>query len=489
MRKIVVMGLDGFSPKAVRHWLADLPQLKKIHQEGIWGSVECIVPPTAPQAWISSQCGQNPGAYGLWGYNYRNDFYYGESEIANFRVMDDRADCLYKTLPRVGQKVAVINAPLTWSPPEIPGGYSISDFMHDGNEAGFTWPKSLQQEVCNLVGDYIFDPFDTIRDSGPMNRKRTVERIREMVEQRFTLVRHFIRKKNCDYVFAVMTGIKFIHKLFCNGLKPNHSGSYYEDVIRDYYKWIDTKVGEIHRSLDSDTGLFVYSPYSIQRRTGQLNLNEWFNHNGYMTLYEYPGTPTAFANLNVDWAKTRCWSIGNSGKIYINLKGRETQGIVEPDDYDELLDELRDRLSGIQDKGNRALGVQLLKREEINFGKYEEYGPDMFMHIHEAPWNTNDRVGYGLGQIFAPDQQEDFDGEYNGVYGYFAISGSDVPAIGELSDVSLLSIAPTVMEALRMEIPAHMEKPSILSMAEQTKKESSANRKARVRSRLKALGY
>jgi hypothetical protein len=94
-----------------------------------------------------------------------------------------------------------------------------------------------------------------------------------------------------------------------------------------------------------------------------------------------------------------------------------------------------------------------------------------------------------LGQISTPDDQKDYDAGHNEMYGYFSISGSDVPAKGRLKDISILNIAPTVMDALKMEIPAQMEKRSILPMKEKLKKGTPSSRKERVRSRLEGLGY
>jgi len=288
MYRAVVLGVDGLNPEMLRRWLDDLPSLKKIQQEGIWGELESTIPPTAPQAWISSQCGQNPGAYGLWDYTYRGDFSYGESELADSKTIDDRVDCLYRILPRMGQKVALTNAPLTWPPPEIPGGYCISNLVPQNKEISFTWPKSLKDDVNKLLEDYIFDPFDTQRDSKLTETDRVVERIHDMDSQRLSLVRNFIHEKNCDYVFAVLTGAKLILRLLWGKSGQNDSLAHYQDVLREYYKWIDANIGELCKGLDSETVLFLYSPYSTEKAEGGINLNEWLIHNGYLTLDKYP---------------------------------------------------------------------------------------------------------------------------------------------------------------------------------------------------------
>ncbi|NIO04098.1 MAG: hypothetical protein GTN74_05635 [Proteobacteria bacterium] len=483
MHRMIVLGVDGLNPDTVKQWLDDLPHLKKMQKEGIWGDLESTLPPAAPQAWISSQCGQNPGAYGLWDYTYRHDFSYAEARLADSNVVDERVDRLHKTLPRRGQKVALIGVPVTWPPPEIPAGYCISDFALTSEKPGFTWPKSLEEEVHNLIGEYLFEARETSFSHGRRDRQRVKKRIYDMDQQRFTLLKHFIHEKKCDYVLAVFGGPKVLWRLF------SQEGGRKNDWLHDYYRWMDANLGEMRSGLDDDIALLVYSPYSIGRREGQINLNEWLIHNGDMTLHEYPKKPTAFENLDVDWSKTKCWSMGNSGRVFVNLKGREPQGIVEYGQYDRLLDDLRERLSRIHDENGSPLQIQTFKREEIHSGKYEEYGPDMFVHINRPQWNANELVGYGFGLTCASGQDEGLDGHWNGLYGYFCMSGSKVPARGELKQISVLSIPPTIMEVLGLEIPVDMEKPSILYMAKQEQRKSRASRKERVRSRLKALGY
>jgi predicted AlkP superfamily phosphohydrolase/phosphomutase len=489
MHKIVVLGVEALNPQMVKQWLDDLPNLKRMQEEGIWGDLESVVPPGAPQAWISSQCGQNPGAFGLWGRTYRVDFSYDETGLADSQVVDERVDRLHRILPKQGQKVALINAPVTWPPPEIPGGYCVSDFVPKGGKKRFTWPESLREEVNSLVGAYESDVLEAETRHGQRGRKEIVTRIREMDNQRFTLLKHFFREKKCDYVFAVLTGIPLLHKLIWDESGPQDSGGVHEDALHDYYTWIDTNLGHIRQTVNGDTVLVVYSPYSVERSEGHINLNEWLIHNGYLALHEYPRTPTPFKNLNVDWAKTKCWSVGNSGKIYINLKGRETRGIVETHEYDALLDEIGERISETRDTRGKGPDGQLFKREDIHFGEHEALGPDLFIVFHEVPWHTIELVGHGLGEIWSCDKTGSLADVCNGLYGYFSMWGSDVPAAGELTSISVLNIAPTVLDILRLDTPISMEKPSVLSMAKEKHKESPASRKEKVRSRLKALGY
>ena len=489
MRKILVLGIDGLNPHAVTRWLDDLPNLSKMQQGGIWGLLESTVPPAAPQAWISSLSGQNPGAYGLWDSTYRDDFTYDEPGTVDSRVIDQRVDCLHGILPKMGQSVAMIHAPGTWPPPEIPGGYCISDAAPDGGKTWSTWPESLEGEIREMVGEYPLNPPDLKPPGSQSDAETVLTRICETDTQRLSLLKYFTQKKNCDYTLAVLSGPKLIHRLYESRPPGDDSDLHYQAGLQSYYKWLDGCLGELYHGLGSDTTLLVYSPYSLDKICGQINLNEWLVENGYMTLSRYPEKPTAIEKASVDWSQTKCWSKGRSGSIYFNVKGRESQGAIDPGDYDGLLDEVAERLSRIRDQDGSELNGQVFKGEDIHSGPYREYGPDLFLHIDKTAWIANDRVGYGPMGTCISAQEETLHGTYHGLHGYFCLSGSDVPSVGELEDLTVLHLAPTIMEALKLEVPIHMEKPSILSVGKTKEKKSPASRKERVRSRLKALGY
>jgi len=488
--KIAVLGLDGFNPELVKLWLDELPSLKRLQQEGVWGNIESTIPPTAYPAWTCAQTGRNPGMIGFWDATYRDDFSYGEPKVANSQII--KPEPLYRSLPKRGEKVAVINVPVTWPPPEIPGGYCISGFTTPDLESGFTWPDSLKHEVFNVTGEYILDVGEGGVDYRLMNRDAALKRIYDMDTQRFTLLKHFIHKKQCDYILTVLTGTNRMAHLFYRYFDENHRryepDSRYKNALHDYYIWIDRNIGEVREALDSDTVPLIHSAYSAQRLDGQINLNEWLIQEGYMTLNEYPPQPTAFRDLKVDWSKTKCWATGYTGQIYLNLKGREAQGIVAPEDYDRLLDELAAKIRGIPDEQGKQLNTQVFKRNDIHSGTYSQYGPDMFISFDQYRRNTSEMAGYGSGNIYSFDTPEGPDDAVNSRYGYFCTAGAGIPAGGELKGISLLSIAPTVLDILQLSIPNDMEKPSILAGIKEAPPKP-AEAESRMSARLKALGY
>lgn len=493
MSKIIVLGLDGFSPDLVRKWSSQLPNLAKMQQDGVWGDIRCTVPPTTAQAWTSVRCGRNPGVFGYWDSTYRDDFSYSEPKQADSEAAD-RVDLLQKMLPKMGQRVAIINVPVSWPPKKIPAGFCITGPDTPDLESGFTYPESLAEEVKGLVGEYIIRVSEGGLICLQMEKDKLLKRVYEVDTQRLTLLKHFIREKRCDHVLAVIVGAERMAHNFYHYADETHKrhdpDPKYKNALLDYYKWIDKNVGEVRESLLSDTILIVLSAYGSQRLDGRINLNEWLIQEGYMTLLEYPNKPTPLSELKVDWPKTKAWSTGSTGSLYLNVKGREAKGVIEADDYDKLLDELAAKLKDIPDENGKKLNTQVFKRDDIQFGPWVKYGPDMFIYFDECRFATSELVGYGKGKIYSVDTPEGPDYATHSPYGYFCMAGSRIPAKGEITRISLLNIAPTVLDAIGLPIPREMERPSIMALAKEEKAAPPPPKvEDKVRSRLEALGY
>lgn len=488
MSKIVVLGLSGFDSEMVGRWLEDLPHLKRLQKDGIWGKMGSTVPPSIPTAWTCAQSSRNPGVFGFWDFSYRDDFSYGEPKVVGCTMKDQRVDCLYKILPSLGQKVAVIGIPVTWPPPRIPGGYSVSSLMKPDVEKSFTWPRSLADEVHNVAGEYILDASEEGVNYRQMERDEAIKRIYDMDLQRFTVLSHFIGKKQCDCVFMVVTGARGIGQLFFRFVDEQHRrydpDPKFKNVLHDYYVWVDEQIGKVRDALDGDTVLLVHGDHGIQRLDGYINLNEWLIQEGYMVLHEYPSTPTPFAELKIDWAKTKAWVTGHAGQLYLNVQGREPEGTVEPEDYSRFMDELIDKMKAIPNEKGQVLETRIIKRNEIYTGPFADYAPDLFVFFDEGRWKINSMVGYGSGNIYCLDNpfgENDVAEEFSG---YFCLAGPGILAKGERAGASLIDVAPTVLDVMDLEIPEEMEGTS-LSRKERTAEE----KKALLQKRLRLLGY
>jgi len=497
MRRVVVLGIDGLNPDLLKFWMEDLKNIKEMQQSGVLGSIVSPVPSSPPYEWISFQCGKNPGAFGIWGEYYRDDFSYSLEKLVDSRIVDKRVRCLYRILPTLGQKVAMINVPASWPPPKIPAGFCISN-INEIIDGCFTWPKDLTDELSGLINDCISSVKAVTRKYHELDMEDAQKRIYEMDCRFFSLVKHFISEKKCDYVLAFINGIELMSHLFLRDFDINHccfrKDSSHKDVLLDYYQKIDSSIGEIKNMLDEDTVLIIYSTHSVKRLHGRFNLNEWLIQNGYLVLHDYPEKPVFLRDHNVDWSKSRCWAIGSSGQIYINLKGREPEGVVEAGDYDNILERLSEDLKGISDDRGNVLKNKVVRRDEVFFGEFVDYGPDLFVSIDEGRWSVNNMVGYRNSCLFLNDETGASSGKGYDPCGYFCIAGSDFPSAGEMKGISNLNIAPTIIDIMNLRAPYtlmqyEMEGQSILEILRDTGMPTTSEKEKAVRSRLEALGY
>jgi len=486
--KVVVLGLDGFNPDLVYQWRNDLPSLSSMMSKGIFGKIESTVPPITPQAWTCAQTGKNPGQFGFWDFRYRDEFSYGEARLVNSKKAA-AADPLYRILPRYGKRVGMINVPVTYPPPTIPNGYCVSSFMTPNTEVDFTYPKELKEEITRLFGEYILDASTPDMNYRRMDKEAVLKRIYDMDRQKFDILKHFIKGKSCDYIFTVIMGTDRMPHLFYRYFDERHiryeANPHYKDALKGHYKFCDENIGEILQLLHGETVFIVLSDHSVQRLDGRINLNEWLRREGYLVLGARPTEPVVLGNAAVDWSKTKAWATGYTGQIYLNVEGREPQGVVTQGEYDFLLNELSERLLAIPDEKGNKLDTKVFKRDDIHFGDFAQFGPDLFIYFDNCHWNIDEALGFD--SIYSYDTSLGPDDGAHGPQGFFAMTGPGVPRMGELFDITLVDIAPTVCHLMEVPIPPDMEG-RVLTEEESTEIYSEKGAED-VRQRLRGLGY
>lgn len=154
----------------------------------------------------------------------------------------------------------------------------------------------------------------------------------------------------------------------------------YEDLIPSLYEGLDEMVGHTLETMDEDTTLIVMSDHGFATWRRSFNLNRWLVENGYMALKNpnLAEDPGFFGN--VDWTGTRAYAMGING-LYVNLRGREKNGIVEPNDRQALLDELEaDLLSTLDPETGEPAVTRIYQREKIYSDRHSiDIGPDIQM--------------------------------------------------------------------------------------------------------------
>ncbi len=452
-KKVCIIGLDCAPPALVfEKWRDNLPVLKKLMDEGVYGPLKSTDPPITIPAWTSMVTSKNPGRLGLYGMRNRKDRSYDGMIFANSLLVKE--DTLWDILSRKEKKVALIGVPQTY-PPKPVNGNMIACFLTPDIESDYTYPKSLKEEIRSWVGEYIID-VDGFRTE---EKGRLLKQIYEMTEKRFKVAHHLLTEKEWDFFMMVEMGTDRIHHGFWKFHDPKHikyePGSKYEQAIRDYYLFLDQKVGALLSHVDSETTVLIVSDHGAKAMAGGVCVNEWLMEKGYLHLQEKPTGVVPFGKAKVDWKRTMAWGEGGYySRIFLNVKGREPEGVIEPSDYERVREELRKGLEAITDEQGGNIGTKVYKPEEV-YSESRRIPPDLIVDFGNLSWRSVGSLGLGSSLTFENDTGPD-DANHD-THGIFIMKGQGVESRGRREGLNLLDVAPTVLHRMGIEAPADME--------------------------------
>ena len=170
----------------------------------------------------------------------------------------------------------------------------------------------------------------------------------------------------------------------------------HEQRIRDVYAAMDAALGEALAATDARTTVIAMSDHGFAPYNRSFNVNSWLLDNGYLALQ--PGVDRASVNYlsGVDWGRTRAYALGING-LYLNLRGRESRGSVDPAEREALLSELTAKLEAVVDPadGQRAIR-HAYRADQVYHGPYAAQGPDIVLGYYRGFRGSNESA---LGEV------------------------------------------------------------------------------------------
>jgi predicted AlkP superfamily phosphohydrolase/phosphomutase len=164
------------------------------------------------------------------------------------------------------------------------------------------------------------------------------------------------------------------------------------EAMRTVYKEVDEMVGWVLEDLDSQTRFVVMSDHGFAPFRRQANLNSWLEQNGYLKLKNPARRADYEWLLGIDWSQTRAFGIGLNS-LYLNVSGREKNGIVAPAEREALAREIAARLETWTDpETGEAVVTQPLVREDVYHGPHVAAAPDIIVGYargYRASWATS----------------------------------------------------------------------------------------------------
>jgi predicted AlkP superfamily phosphohydrolase/phosphomutase len=208
--------------------------------------------------------------------------------------------------------------------------------------------------------------------------------------------------------------------------------------------------------LDENSLLMVISDHGFQSFARCVNLNAWLHRNGYLTLKEGK-TESADWFEDVDWSRTRAYTMGLNG-LYLNVKGREREGIVAAGaEAEALKEELSQKLKGLQDPVSGEVGITgVFDCEGIYAGPYVDNAPDLLVGYGKgfrASWDSV--TGRVTGTIFE-DNTKAWSGDH-------CVDPRLVPGVLfsnkriAVEKPAIVDLAPTILKLFGLSLPSHLD--------------------------------
>jgi predicted AlkP superfamily phosphohydrolase/phosphomutase len=510
--KVFVLGVDGGTFDLIKPWVqgGELPNFARLFEEGCHGDLESIIPPLTTPAWSSFMTGKNPGKHGIFDFAKRKP---GSYDIEWNTSLSRDGKSLWNIVSSYGGHVVVINIPNNY-PLEPVNGNMVAWMDAPGKTDGYTYPPELAKEIEQNVGDYIITIMDW-KENEDLGRFRS--NLHRMIDKRAELTFYLMENKPWDFFSVLFSATDIAQHCFWSFMDPSHplhnrdDAEEFGDTILETYRHIDQVLGKIRDRLPDDTTLILMSDHGAGPLRSVVNLNKWLEENGWLTFTNstnlaaserlcslsqsfvrsalsktlsllkrhlstntrsrlkslFPGVRdrlegVMFSSL-IDWKKTKAYSLGSYGNIYINLRNREPGGVVgEGAEYEMLRDAISSSLMKLTDPvtGQKVV-KRIFRREEIYSGPRVSEAADLLVQWDDAGYHSVQRFGKQEEAVFS-DQLHfhltnmRFTGHHR-MAGIFASVGKGMKYNSVIAGARIIDIAPTVLYLLGLPIPNDMD--------------------------------
>jgi predicted AlkP superfamily phosphohydrolase/phosphomutase len=543
MGKVVIIGLDG-APFGVIQRLAEediLPNIKKLIEEGAFGPLMSSYLPETPIAWTSIVTGKNAGKHGVYDWGERAE---GSYDIGVSLSHSCKEPPLWEIIGEEGKKVGIFNVPLTY-PPKPLNGFLVSGFDTPSTKVCFTYPDSLSDEIRSQIKDYVLAE----REAYTRGKERSyVDDILYVLEKKEAAALYLIDRYDVDFSLYVFMEIDHLHHKLWRLLEEGSEEG--RRLFQEVYQKMDETVGKIVNRFDEETTFILVSDHGAGPLEGIMFINKWLMEEGWLKLKKRPSfylksflsrtdlfvkgyrllckfglgrlakllpaslqydLATSFISFgDIDWEQTKAYAFGKYGQIFINLKGREPQGIVAPgEEYEQLLKEISQRLLKlVHPKTGEKTVREVMRKEELYHGPMLKKAPDLSFVIGDFRYDSSVQFGLGVKGIFGIPVFED-----SGTHrreGILIASGKGIKSGFNIEGATLVDIAPLALYLLNLPIPVDMDGKVLAAMfkedwmkshpirhkekgsknsSSQTKGGLSPEEMEMVKKRLRSLGY
>ncbi|MFC6904030.1 alkaline phosphatase family protein [Halalkalicoccus tibetensis] len=481
--EVLLIGIDACSRGILETLFEEdrVPTLQSIWEADPSGDLESQVPPWTASAWPSLYTGTNPGKHGIFDFLTYDGYDWG---VANASSVDEHA--LWELLDYHDKRSVVVNVPMTYPPSEVDGAI-IPGFT--APESPPSHPEGILEEVRDAIGEYQVYPT-------PGGETDAFEEYVDSVSMRSDAFLYLTEEFEPDFGFVQFQVTDTVF----------HQYGYEEELVAEIYEAVDREVERILEGTDPDVALLVSDHGLGEYEGEEFRLNTFLQEHGYIeTTHSGAGMPSwqtvreqslrkgeettereptllergvataasmgittrrisraletvgldelakrhapagivKASDEQVDFARSKAYmrSRVETG-VRINLEGRDPEGVVSQDEYEDVRDELIELLSGVEAPDGEPVFEDVARVEEY----FEGPNVDRAVDVMTVPNDWNYFLSAQLREeLFAPPA-EPWNHKLEGIAMATGpgVEGDDA----DFEGAHLLDVAPTVLSAL-----------------------------------------
>ncbi len=244
---------------------------------------------------------------------------------------------------------------------------------------------SFAKKLWNEVGPYLTLgwPQDTTGlEEGCITDEQFLDLCAKIFERRIQILLHLMKNFDEGVLASIFDDLDRVQHMFFHDRM---------DIVEDWYKRLDRFVGDVSAKVEAWGGKYRYlilSDHGFSDFRKKAHVNRWLDDNGYLVM-KNGGNDLS----GVDWGKTKAYAVGLNS-VYLNIAGREGQGIVQANDIDGLLADLKTKLSAWKDEDGNTVVEKVRLKHEIYSGPYTRFGPDLLIG-YASGFRASSETGLG----------------------------------------------------------------------------------------------
>ena len=296
--------------------------------------------------------------------------------------------------------------------------------------AGRFFTQGMPEESKALTGDVLTD-------------EEYLAHADLIYEERLRMLDYELERFQGGLLFFYFSTIDQVGHMFFRTLDPNASpeDKKHADVIPGLYRRMDEAIGKVMERVGPDTPIMIMSDHGFSPYETKVHLNTWLAERGYLALRE-DGSRGEGALGHIDWSQTQAYALGLN-QVFFNVRGREPEGVVDPEEIPVLAQRLsRELTTWIDPTAGQKVVTRVFPVEK---GNYPDRKPDLLIGFNRTYRSSDTSATGQVGQETLSPNTDKWSGDH-------CMDPIHVPGVLlttfpiNRQEASLIDLAPTILQ-------------------------------------------